>query len=166
MGKHAVRVGIPNVKLFVKVSKLPTPLPLSQAFITVFCFCQSVYALEAIYPACTATTKLSILLLYRRIFTANNVRFRIGLYTIGALLLCWGVSGFFTTVFQCTPIHYLWDQVSGSCISLEPSLVGLAVINTVLNGAVLVLPLPMVWQLNMPTRQKIAVIGIFILASL
>ncbi|KAI9818703.1 MAG: hypothetical protein M1832_004179 [Thelocarpon impressellum] len=126
----------------------------------------SLYAFEAIFPACTGTTKFSILLLYRRIFTVHRRRFEIALYVVGGLIIGWGVSGFFTTVFQCTPVNYLWVQEQGSCINVEASLVALASINTTLNIAVLILPMPMVWRLHMPTKQKIAVCGVFVLGSL
>lgn len=90
------------------------------------------------------------------------------MYVVGALLIAWGISGFFTTVFQCTPVHYLWDRdvITGHCVAMQPSLLGLAAINTILNFAVLVLPIPMIWQLQMRTRQKVAVAGILVLGSL
>ena len=143
LGKHILRVGLVNAE---KMGK-------------------ALYVLEAIYPACTTATKVSILLLYRRIFTTVNPYFRYGLYIISTVLIGWAISGFFTTVFQCIPTHSVWDGSKGKCIDLVPALVGLASINTVVNAAVLVLPMPMVWYLNMPRRRKVAVCGIFVIGS-
>lgn len=127
---------------------------------------KAVYVLEAIYPACTAATKISILLLYRRVFTTLNPYFRYCLYIISTVLIAWAISGFFTTMFQCTPIHNVWEpSESRKCIDLVPALVGLAVINTVVNASVLILPMPIVWYLNMPRRRKVAVCGIFLIGS-
>lgn len=143
LGKHIIRVGPSNA---IKVAR-------------------ALYVLEAIYPACTGSTKLSILLLYRRIFTTHNSYFKFAMYTVAAVLACWAVAGFFTTIFQCWPVHTIWDHSEDQCIELVPALVGLAVINTVLNGAVLILPIPMLWTLRITLHQKVGVCGIFMLGS-
>ncbi len=62
-------------------------------------------------------------------------------------------------------MHTIWDHSGDECIDLVPALVGLATINTLLNGAVLILPLPMLWNLRISLQQKIGVCGIFILGS-
>jgi len=142
-GKHIVRVGLPNA---IRAGK-------------------ALYVLEAIYPFCTGSTKLSILLLYRRIFTTNNPHFKYALYSIASILVGWAVAGFFSTVFQCWPVHTIWDHTGDECIDLVPALVALATINTLLNGAVLILPLPMLWNLRISLQQKIGVCGIFVLGS-
>ncbi|KAI4127061.1 MAG: hypothetical protein LQ347_004750 [Umbilicaria vellea] len=144
LGKHILRVGLASAS---KMGK-------------------ALYVLEAIYPACTAATKISILLLYRRVFTTLNPYFRYCLYIISIVLVGWAISGFFTTVFQCTPIHKIWEGGGeGECIDLVPALIALAVINTVVNAAVLILPMPIVWYLNMPRRRKVAICGIFVIGS-
>ncbi|KAA6412448.1 MAG: hypothetical protein FRX48_03439 [Lasallia pustulata] len=144
LGKHIIRVG------FVSASKMGRAL----------------YVLEAIYPACTTATKVSILLLYRRIFTTLNPYFRYCLYIISTVLVGWAISGFFTTVFQCTPIHSFWDgSEDRKCIDEVSALVGLAVINTLVNASVLILPMPILWHLNMPRRRKVAICGIFVIGS-
>ena len=38
--------------------------------------------------------------------------------------------------------------------------------NTVLDVAVLVLPMPIIWRLQIPRKQKIVISGIFLLGSL
>lgn len=129
------------------------------------------YIFEALFPVTTIATKLSILYLYKRIFSTLNKKFAWALYTVGALQVVWAVSGFFTTVFQCWPIDVLWrlegglfsGHPAGHCIDLVASLTGLAVINTVLNTALLVLPMPMVWKLHTSRKHKIALTLIFAL---
>ncbi|KAL8894990.1 MAG: hypothetical protein Q9207_008344, partial [Kuettlingeria erythrocarpa] len=129
------------------------------------------YVFEALFPVTTIATKLSILCLYRRIFSTFNKTFAWALYTVGALQVGWAVSGFFTTVFQCWPVNILWRlegglfsaHPAGHCIDLVASLTGLAVINTVLNTALLVLPMPMVWNLHTSQKHKVALTFIFAL---
>ena len=140
-GKHILRVGVQDAILANR----------------------SLYVLEAIFPACTATTKVSILLLYRRIFTMHTPWFRYSYYSIFVLLLGWAIAGFFTTVFQCWPIHSAWTHMGGRCIDLKPALTGLATINTILNTAILILPISMIWSLQISLRKKVGVCAIFAL---
>ena len=131
------------------------------------------YIFEALFPVTTIATKLSILCLYKRIFSTFNKKFAWALYLVGALQVSWAVSGFFTTVFQCWPVNMLWrldgglfsgnSEAAGHCINLIASLIGLAVTNTVLNTALLVLPMPMVWNLHTSQKHKLALTFIFAL---
>ena len=126
-------------------------------------FGRAAYVLEAIYPVCTATTKISILLLYRRIFSTRNVHFRYAIYTVYTVLIGWAISGFFTTVFQCAPVTAAWNPIVGNCINFSAALTALATINTTINAAVLILPMPMVWSLHLPWQRKAGVSLIFVL---
>lgn len=54
-------------------------------------------------------------------------------------------------------------ESAGHCIDVIASLTGLAVVNIVLNTALLVLPMPMVWNLHTSQKQKIALTFIFAL---
>ncbi|KAI4169678.1 MAG: hypothetical protein LQ343_005500 [Gyalolechia ehrenbergii] len=129
------------------------------------------YVFEALFPVTTIATKLSILYLYKRIFTTFDKMFAWALYTVAALQVGWAVSGFFTTVFQCWPIDILWKlkggllsgHPAGHCIDLVAALTGLAIANTVLNTALLVLPMPMVWKLHTSRKHKIGLSVIFAL---
>ncbi|KAL8785994.1 MAG: hypothetical protein Q9195_008405 [Heterodermia aff. obscurata] len=131
---------------------------------------KALYVFEDIFPICTAATKISILCLYKRIFTTRNRTFAYALYVVGGLQIAWAIAGFFTTIFQCLPINALWLPAEGimpkgkpRCIKLIPALLGLASTNTMLIAAVLILPIPMVWSLQMPIKQKVAICGIFVL---
>ncbi|KAG6993948.1 hypothetical protein G7Y79_00049g085080 [Physcia stellaris] len=131
---------------------------------------KALYVFEDIFPTCTAATKLSILCLYRRIFSTRDRAFAWALYIVAGLQIAWAIAGFFTTVFQCSPVSGLWRVVEGTiaptklrCIKIVPALLGLASVNTLLNAAVLILPMPMVWKLQMPLKQKGAVCGILVL---
>ena len=104
-------------------------------------------------------------MLYQRIFTTHDPYVKFALYTVGSVLVGWAASGFFTTVFQCWRVHAIWDHTGSDCLDLVRALVGLATINTILNGAVLILPIPMLWNLRIPRQQKVAVISVFVLGS-
>ena len=126
-------------------------------------FGRALYVLEAIYPASTTTTKISILLLYRRMFSTRNYDFRVALYTIFTILVGWAISEFFTTVFQCMPVRVAWRHSGGTCIDVSAALIDLAAVNTTLNAAVLILPIPLVLRLSMPWQRKVGVCRIFVI---
>ena len=133
---------------------------------------KALYVFEDIFPLCTAATKISILCLYKRIFSTRNRTFANTLYVVGALQITWAIAGFFTTVFQCWPIDILWLPAEGimptgkpHCINLVHALLGLASLNTLLIAAVLIMPIPMVWSLQLELKQKVAICGIFVLGS-
>ena len=141
LGKHILRVGIPDAHLAGR----------------------ALFVAEAIFPVCTALTKASILLLYRRIFTLHTRWFRLSYYAIWVLLICWAFAGFFTTTFQCWPIHVAWTHVGGHCMDMKASLAALAVINTVHNLLILILPIPLIWQLQISMNKRIGICFIFAL---
>ena len=128
---------------------------------------EAAYIFEAIFPFCTTTTKISILLLYRRIFTTHTPWFKWTLYAIMAFSISWTLAGFFTLIFQCTPVRHYWEKIvpHAYCLNWASALIALAAINAVWNASILLLPLPMIWKLQMPFRRRIAVSAIFVIGS-
>lgn len=114
----------------------------------------------------TATfTRSSILFFYRRIFVSQVF--------LGIVWIVLGmVLGFFigcsvAAVFGCQPVSYYWNSdQDGHCMNeiLFYRLNG--IINLSLDLLVLILPLPLLWQLQMYTRKKIALSLIFSLGLL
>ncbi|KAI9799501.1 MAG: hypothetical protein M1833_004023 [Piccolia ochrophora] len=114
---------------------------------------------------------MSILVMYQRIFPVSrlmlNVR-RMGSYSVAWWLSLFYVTGriiafTFATVFQCAPVYYFWDRRNeGECLPIG-SLYTATFTNIVADLVILVLPLPMVWQLQLRLGQKIALTGIFTL---
>lgn len=70
-------------------------------------------------------------------------------------------------VFQCHPIEFNWNRsIPGTCINqLLFFAIGSAP-NVITDFAILILPLPAVWALNMRRAQKLSIMGIFLLGSL
>ncbi|KAI1392945.1 uncharacterized protein F4822DRAFT_441687 [Hypoxylon trugodes] len=111
--------------------------------------------------------KLSALLFYRRIFsvgvyrTVNNV-------FIG-LTIAWGIAFTFAVAFQCTPVSTLWDRLEPefgtACIGGPSFYLSLAISDLILDISIFIVPIPHIQQLRMPRRQKVAVIGVFLLGS-
>ncbi|RHZ62348.1 hypothetical protein CDV55_105770 [Aspergillus turcosus] len=68
------------------------------------------------------------------------------------------------SIFQCKPIHAYWDLVPTyqyHCLNDRAIVFSASVINVFTDFLVTVLPMPLIWNLKLPTRQRIAVISIF-----
>lgn len=130
------------------------------------------YAVELTYCVLITTTKFSILLFYRRVFMnqSTSLHFRIAWYVILVWTFLWGISTFFAAAFQCDPPSYYWSKytrkTTGSCLNLTVLLVVTASTNIVTDVALLILPMPVVWNLKVELSQKFAVCGIFLLGGL
>ncbi|KAI0867199.1 hypothetical protein GGS24DRAFT_411578 [Hypoxylon argillaceum] len=115
-------------------------------------------------------TKSSILFLYRRILRGNTLS-----YVTSGLLIAvwsWGIAFFFASLFTCYPINQNWLSLHGSpehnahCYNYIPMYYATAISNVILDVLILLVPIPIVWRLHMPTKRKIGVIGIFLLGGL
>lgn len=113
-----------------------------------------------------AVTKVSVLLLYARIF-----RFKSYLTTwswiMGGICVAWAVTISFLTIFNCVPIHKGWDaSVPGYCMNKAIPRAANAGMTIVTDVIILILPIPKVWKLQMPPAKKTAVLFAFSLGSL
>lgn len=77
------------------------------------------------------------------------------------------LASFVVGIFQCTPIPRMWDHtLPGHCFNM-PVLYNLgATYNIASDLVILVLPMPIVWRLQMPRSKKYAVTGIFLMGGL
>ncbi|KAL9010301.1 MAG: hypothetical protein Q9173_004755 [Seirophora scorigena] len=122
------------------------------------------YSVGLLQPTLLMVTKLSVLGLYHRIFVQRT--FRILTWVLGVIVVLWWVGAFFADVFLCVPAEHLWrPDVPAHCGNrhllgiLEP----IPWIATDL--AILVMPLPFVWQLQLPAMQRVGLGGLFLLGG-
>jgi len=117
-----------------------------------------------VYLFTTALTKVSILLLYRRLFTPF---LQIATFVIGLIICAWCISGVLVTSFQCDPISAVWDfDLDATCIDPVAFSLAIALSGVLTDLIVLVLPLQMVWRLHLPIRKKLVLSAIFSLGGL
>jgi len=110
--------------------------------------------------------RLSILMLYYRVFSASK-GMRRGLWVMAAATLAWWVQGSLITVFQCQPIHYLFDPFTkGTCINGQLYFVIAESISCLISTVIVCMPIPLIWDLSLQLPQKIAVGGLFLLGGL
>lgn len=124
------------------------------------------FASELIWAASLPIIKISILLLYIRIFGRLRY-FRILAYIIGIFSICWAIMVIIVCSFQCRPIQILWDRnVSGTCINTHLFFILGSAPNVFTDFVLLALPLPAVWSLHTTRVQKVSLTVIFVLGSL
>lgn len=117
-------------------------------------------------PLALGFTKFSVVCFYRRIFRGKI--FSILTIALLVAIAAWGIAFFFAGLFICVPVEAFWTQPPGSpgCFNPIPLFYTGAISDTVMDIIILVIPLPLIWQLHLSTRKKIALSGIFLLGIL
>ena len=111
--------------------------------------------------------KISILLLYRRIFV--TLHFKRATLMVGILCISWLIAALLCLAFQCHTNAERYDAdslFSDQCIDLKAYWAAITSSNMTLDFIILCMPLYMVWNLKLATRQKVALSGIFALGAL
>lgn len=129
-------------------------------------FDQTIISTEVLYCMGTAAFKFSALLLFHRIFGLVR-RFTVLLWAMAFVVAANNIAEIFLSIFQCTPVHKAWDQgVAGSCVNILLAACIPGAINVFTDFAIVLLPIPMVWRLQMGRSRKIQLVGVFLLSSL
>lgn len=118
-----------------------------------------------LYNPATALAKISILLLYRRIFP--NPRLLIVLWTVGAFVVCYCTAQFFVLLIQCRPIRAAWDPTvpNPTCIRVNTTYIIIGAFNALTDIVTLCIPMPMLWRLQISRERKAQLIGMFMLGG-
>ncbi|KAK5048683.1 hypothetical protein LTR84_005774 [Exophiala bonariae] len=108
--------------------------------------------------------KLSILVMYHRIFDTRNVRIVVKI--VAAANLIWIILFTGLAIFQCTPVHRAWNpSIPGKCLDSKELFVGNAVPNIVIDLFMVAIPIYPVSKLRLPLSQRIALVGLFMLGG-
>lgn len=119
-----------------------------------------------LYFSIVTAIKVSILLMYRRVFSVDSFRYHSLL--VGCLVLFWWFVGTLLTLVSCIPISRLWvgPTVGGYCFNFGIFWMSMGSVELVIDTLILVLPVSMVVKLWMSRQQKILITGIFLLGGL
>lgn len=110
-------------------------------------------------------TKISIILLYRRIFRTSVFQ-RVCLVYIG-VVVAWMISFFFACLFQCTPVTPFVEGFYGEkCVNVLVLYNVVGGSDVALDVFIILLPVYPVFQVNMSFRKQMAVLGMFLLGLL
>lgn len=113
----------------------------------------------------TVFCKLSILWMYICIFTVKP--FRYAAYVLMFIVAGYGISFICVFFTNCTTLDFMWNPVpGGSCKDIAIEEILSVSVNMVIDTAIVLLPMPVLWGLQLATRKKIAISGIFSLGLL
>ena len=118
------------------------------------------------WPTANTFVKISVLHLYTRIFSTRTLAYCA--YTIGAITMAYWLSTVLTAFLICRPFAFNWDKViaKGHCGNSSAYYLSTGIVNLFIDIAIVVLPLPLLWGLQMKTSRKLALTGIFSLGAL
>ncbi|KAI5917036.1 hypothetical protein F4810DRAFT_698242 [Camillea tinctor] len=128
-------------------------------------FGKTTYALELLTWPAVGMTKISVLLMYKRIFTSP--RFKTIAWILIGLIIAWTITFTFALMFSCTPIASQWDfDLEFTCVNQKALFTSALATDVATDFLVLFLPIYKTWQLQMPFTRKILIMCIFLLGGL
>lgn len=121
------------------------------------------------YFSLVAAAKLSILLLYRRIFAATSPAFQRLVAALATLIVLFWAAATLATIFTCWPIQWSWiSSLSPApyCFNFNIFWLATGLIEAVLDVCLITLPVRMVVRLQMSLRKRVSLIAVFSLGVL
>jgi hypothetical protein len=109
--------------------------------------------------------KASLLFQYLRFFVHR--KYRLAAWGMLGVIIIGGVILSALQMFQCRPVAYLWDKtLSGTCTKAQAEWYTNAGFNLATDIACLALPIPVLLRLQLPKKQKISLVLVFLLGGL
>ena len=123
------------------------------------------YIAQILYVLVQTLAKISILLLFLRIFPGE--RFRLVTKIALVWMICHTISFFMAVTLQCLPVRAAWDlSQKGKCISSSAVVAAGAGISIFEDVVIVLLPIPELKKLNLSLRKRLAVMCMLALGSL
>jgi hypothetical protein len=104
----------------------------------------------------TVCAKMSMLFLYTRIFSVAH--FRKSSYAVMVVVVGYFITFMALFMTNCVPLYHLWHPVPGGwCREVTIEEYTSVAFNLVIDLAIVILPMPALWRLQMPLRNKVYV---------
>ncbi|EPS32393.1 hypothetical protein PDE_07353 [Penicillium oxalicum 114-2] len=128
-------------------------------------YLKTLFTGSILYTLCVASIKLSILMLYKRLFPVRPMKAAV--QVVSLIIILWAACGILAGCFTCIPTEKLWNpMIPGGCMDLGKFYYGLQIPNIVTDAVILVMPMHIVWGLPISKAQKTGLSIIFILGLL
>ncbi|CAI7604265.1 unnamed protein product [Penicillium glandicola] len=124
---------------------------------------------QILFSLSSCFTKISLLWFCRRLIVKSNFLLYNWAFILSIIFVALS-SGMFSiiSIFQCTPVRAYWQlspTESYHCMNDGAIVFSASVINIFTDFLVTALPMPLIWSLKLPARQRLAVISIFALGA-
>ncbi|MCJ1419733.1 hypothetical protein MMC32_006089 [Xylographa parallela] len=117
-----------------------------------------------VWGAANTLVKISILHLYVTIFPSPT--FRKICYVMMAVSTAYFIGILLETFLLCMPFVYNWNKmVEGTCGNQMLALLMIGSANLIIDAIIVVLPLPLLWRLQLPIWKKIGLVLMFSLGT-
>ncbi|KAH8661044.1 hypothetical protein BGZ61DRAFT_464570 [Ilyonectria robusta] len=129
-------------------------------------FMMDVYLAAAIYIVGGSFAKISLLIFYFHL--SPQTWFRVAIWATLVFISGYTIGIFFALIFACDPIAMSYDVTvqEGTCINRPSLYIATAAVNIISDVFLFCLPLPIVVKLQIPRRQKLGLLLIFLLGSI
>ncbi|KAF2793395.1 hypothetical protein K505DRAFT_188326, partial [Melanomma pulvis-pyrius CBS 109.77] len=123
-------------------------------------------AVPSLYITSASLPKLAVICIYLKIFVGRVSR--LCCWTIAFILAIGPVITVPIIVFQCTPTNYLWDKTipGGHCFNQAHMFRYGSLPNIITDVAILVLPMPLIWNLHTSAKVKFGLLITFLIGSI
>ncbi|KAF9890973.1 hypothetical protein FE257_005230 [Aspergillus nanangensis] len=125
-------------------------------------------AFQILFSWSSSWTKLSLLWFCKRLLGAGSKglywSYNLGLIAAMVFVGVCCAMFLFLSIFQCNPVRAYWEispTYDYTCMHSGAIVFAASVINIFTDFLVTALPMPLIWNLKLPTRQRLAVISIF-----
>ncbi|CAL8578664.1 hypothetical protein XPA_004431 [Xanthoria parietina] len=139
-----------------------SPHGTEQDRITIF---KASYGLSVAYPIACGLPKISICCMYLTLFRPNDY-LRRATYCMIAFLVVNAIAWFVPTVAVCQPIPAYWNQEPAKCINYQVFGVWISLPHIVSDLVILILPLPVLWRMQMARTKKLGLTVTFLTGSI
>lgn len=126
---------------------------------------QENYAGRPIYVFSTLCFKLAICISYLRLTRGSHKETaRLAIWSGLVFTALYNVTYIFTLLFACSPVAASWDySIDGKCLAMAPYYYTTGVLTMVNDLVLFILPVPLVWRLQVDKRTKIGLSVMFLL---
>lgn len=131
-------------------------------------FYKGVFVAAWMYPAMSASIRVSVLLFYRRVFAKGSRYYSVFLWTLLALQAVYVIIFEITPGFSCHPLKDAWEPMKRytSCSMLYiDATIALYSVSMAFDVILLVFPIYAVSKLQMPLKKRLGVLLIFFLGA-
>lgn len=130
-------------------------------------FLKLYFVCSILYFSLVMTMKVSILVMYRRIFSIDPL-FRLQSLLLGVFVLAFWLATTITRIFYCRPIGYIWMglDLEKHCFLYNRFWIAVGVIDIVVDIILLALPVRMVLKIQLSSKLKASIACLFLLGGL
>ena len=123
------------------------------------------YAAYLTYPVAIGLIRISVGLFYKRLFSIAVTQFERQVHINTTLNVVYIVTITLLSALECRPVSAFWDRKipNATCFSALGMQLGSVIPSVLLDLIVLLLPMPIIWQLQMSVAKKGLLIGTFFL---